>query len=172
MIFGLAVNIWASGCPGMKGETTAKSAETTTTVAPATFAGVVLDPQKCCTDYKGKCELLCLDIKGMTCIGCEEIITKTLTGTDGVIKVLAVDHKEGAGVVAIDPEKVKSDKVLAAIDGLGYKSKVLPRAPHSGCTATTSKSCTATCLKTGAKCPSMKATAATEEKKETKTDSK
>ncbi len=167
LMLGLAVNMMAEECTAHKGDAQTTAA-VATTPATATYAGVELDPSKCCPDYQGKCELICLDIKGMTCTGCEEAITKALGATDGVIKVMAVDYKEGAGVVAIDPDKVQQEKVLEAINGLGYKAKVLPQvSAHAGCSPTKA----AECMKTGFKCPSQKTaeTMKTEEKKDAKT---
>ena len=168
LILGLAVNMMAEECTAHKGDAQTTAAVTTATPATATYAGVELDPSKCCPDYQGKCELLCLDIKGMTCTGCEEAITKAVGATDGVIKVMAVNYKEGAGVVAIDPDKVQQEKVLEAINSLGYESKVLPQVgSHAGCTPAKA----AECMKTGFKCPGQKTaeTMKTEEKKDAKT---
>lgn len=175
VFLGLAVNIMAQDCPGHKvdaAKVTETAAPTTTATAPAmtTFAGIQCDPKSCCPDYKGKCEILCLDIKGMTDPANEEIITKTLASTEGVIKVMGINQKENGGVVVIDPEKIQAEKVVAAINGLGYESKVVPQAANVGCSA----KCAATCLKAGtAKCPSMKtAEASTEVKTETTAETK
>lgn len=175
VFLGMTVNIWAQDCTGHKvdaAKVTATAAPTAEATAPATatFAGVELDPKKCCPEYQGKCEILCLDIKGMTDPANEEVVAKTLASTDGVIKVMAINQKESAGVVVIDPDKIQAEKVVAAINGLGYESKVLPQAAGVGCKA----SCAATCLKAGtAKCPSMKtAEAGTEVKTETTTETK
>ncbi len=172
VFLGLAVSAQAQCCAGRKAATTkvtATTAATTGAAAPATatFAGVELDPQKCCPDYQGKCEILCLDIKGMTDPANEETVTKTLASTEGVIKVMTINQKENAGVVVIDPDKIQSEKVVAAINAMGYESKVLPRVAHSGCDPAKA----AACMKSGVTCPSMKtAEASTEVKKGTKTE--
>lgn len=178
VILGLAIGVWAQDCTGHKvdaAKVTATAAPTTEAAAPAVakFAGVELDPQKCCPEYQGKCEILCLDIKGMTDASNEEAVTKTLASTEGVIKVMAINQKESAGVVVIDPDKIQAEKIVAAINGLGYESKILPRVAHSGCDPAKA----AECMKTGVKCPSMKTTEASAEVKtettsEVKTETK
>lgn len=52
-----------------------------------------------------------LDIKGMTCQGCAETITRYLKREKGVEKV-AIDWKGGSGEVVIDPRVTSEDDIL------------------------------------------------------------
>ena len=64
------------------------------------------------------------NIKGMTCTGCEVNIKKALEDLPGV-HVKKVSYKEGKAIVQIDLQKTSIEKVMRAIDNLGYKTPTL-----------------------------------------------
>ena len=72
-----------------------------------------------------KCEDINLSIKGMTCTGCEGLITKAIMGLDGVYKVAAIDHKTGTAKVCIDPSKVEGTKLAQVVTGTGYEAAIV-----------------------------------------------
>ena len=61
-----------------------------------------------------------LNIKGMTCEGCETHINHAVGRTPGVAKVES-DYKSGTAVVEFDKTKTSKDDIAAAIDAAGYK---------------------------------------------------
>jgi copper chaperone CopZ len=77
-------------------------------------------------DYKGECANICLNIKGMTCTGCEKSVTEALKADKGVIKVISVDYKTGQAVVCYDPTKVESAKLAGLVTTAGYQAEVVP----------------------------------------------
>ncbi len=72
----------------------------------------------------GKCQDITLAIKGMTCTGCEAMITKALTETGGVYRVRSIDYKTGIAEVCIDPTKVEGAKLASVVTGTGYEATV------------------------------------------------
>ena len=66
-------------------------------------------------------EKVTFDVKGMTCGGCSGKVSKALAKVEGV-SVDKVCHKSGKACVTFDPAKVSQDKVVAAIDGTGFKT--------------------------------------------------
>ncbi len=64
-----------------------------------------------------------LAIDGMTCGSCSEKITSTLSGLSGVV-ASATDYQTGRTEVAYDPAKTSPEKLMAAIEELGFKAKV------------------------------------------------
>ena len=76
-------------------------------------------------DYKGKCEVVSLNITGMTCDGCESSITTALMEQKGVFKVVSIDHKTRLATVCFDPIKTDSDKLAKLVTKKGYKSEIL-----------------------------------------------
>ena len=70
--------------------------------------------------------LVTLNVKGMTCGGCEAHVSKTLKACDGVTEVVEVSHKDNLAVVIYDPNKIETDKLVSTITKLGYKAEVQP----------------------------------------------
>lgn len=66
---------------------------------------------------------LTLQVKGMKCGACSDKVVAALKAVEGV-KVAAVSHETGEAKVAFDGKKVDSDKILAAVKGLGYEAKL------------------------------------------------
>lgn len=64
-----------------------------------------------------------LQIGGMTCEGCAATIKSTLLETPGVAEV-EVDYPAGHAQVKYDPAKVEPSKLVAAVNGLGYRASL------------------------------------------------
>ena len=69
------------------------------------------------------------DVSGMTCGGCTGSVQRALIKIDGVNRA-EVSLRPGTAVVVVDPERVTSGQIEAAITGLGYPAKARPLA-HS-----------------------------------------
>ena len=133
-------------CGGSKGKlpdcakTCGLKTAKTTDKADKTQAGMISAEEKAKADAEMKAagyEFANLNIKGMTCTGCEAMITKALSGQDGVVKVCAIDHKTGQATVCYDPAKVKSDGLISTITKAGYKTELVNTGnanmpPHKG----------------------------------------
>jgi copper chaperone CopZ len=76
-------------------------------------------------DCTGKCTHLTLNIKGMTCTGCENKIKTALTDCEGVVCVKTVDHQKGSAMLCIDDKKIESKKVLTVVSELGYETSLV-----------------------------------------------
>lgn len=63
-------------------------------------------------------------VEGMTCGGCEAAIEIKLRNIDGVESAEA-SHEKGSAVVRYDPTKVTPDRIVSAIEDLGYKVKLV-----------------------------------------------
>ena len=72
------------------------------------------------TGFKVKGEILTLPVSGMTCGGCSGKVAGALKNLDGV-SAQAVCHKSGKATVTFDSEKVAKDKIVATINGTGFK---------------------------------------------------
>jgi copper chaperone CopZ len=64
-------------------------------------------------------EEVVLNVKGMTCGGCENKVKGALIECAGV-KDAHVSHKEGKAVVHVEKGKVDKEKLIEAVQGLGY----------------------------------------------------
>ena len=65
------------------------------------------------------------NVKGMTCGGCESMVTKALKNYDGVASVDKVCHKSGTAMVTYDPSAVSCPSKLAGvISESGFKAEV------------------------------------------------
>lgn len=60
-------------------------------------------------------------VKGMSCAACEGKVSKALAKVEGV-KVKSVDSETGLASVSYDDAKVDKAKLVAAIDGSGFKT--------------------------------------------------
>jgi copper chaperone len=66
-------------------------------------------------------ERLSLSITGMSCGHCVSRVTKALGALDGV----SVEHVEvGAAKLSYDPEKVTGERIVRAVDDLGFASRL------------------------------------------------
>lgn len=64
-----------------------------------------------------------LSVEGMTCASCVGHIRKTVSAIDGVREVKVSLEKRNAEIT-FDPSKTSAEKLVSAINGLGYKAKV------------------------------------------------
>ncbi len=61
-----------------------------------------------------------LDVKGMTCGGCESKVKKVLSALNGVSDV-KVSHKDGKAELHLEEGKTTVDDLIKAVKTLGYK---------------------------------------------------
>ncbi len=62
-------------------------------------------------------------VTGMACDGCEVAVKMAVKKLDGIHQVDA-SYKEGSAVVSYDPSKVTPEEIEAAIEKIGYQSKL------------------------------------------------
>lgn len=96
--------------------------------------------------YEGKMEMVNMNIKGMTCGGCEGSVTAALEKTPGVVKVLSVNYKDGSALVCIDPAKTKAETLTQTVANKGYEAQIIPAVATT--TGATTKAAGAGCSKT------------------------
>ena len=77
-------------------------------------------------DYKGKCALVDMSIKGMTCGGCENSIKTALEKVPGVLKVESISYKEGMARVCLDPDKANMETMTKTVVDNGYEAQIIP----------------------------------------------
>jgi mercuric ion transport protein len=61
-----------------------------------------------------------LNVKGMTCSGCEEHVRHAVNGLDGILQASASYH-DGKAIIHYDVKKTSPEQIKAAINGTGYK---------------------------------------------------
>lgn len=66
-------------------------------------------------------EQVVLNVKGMTCGGCESKVKGALTKCTGV-KDAEVSHKDGKAVVQVEGGKVKVEELIEAVEGAGFSA--------------------------------------------------
>jgi copper chaperone len=64
-----------------------------------------------------------LQVKGMSCSGCEQRIQKVLARIEGVVRATA-DHRAEEVRVMFDPNRTSEEALRLSIEGSGYE--VLP----------------------------------------------
>ena len=72
------------------------------------------------TQKEPKVVMKTLDVKGMTCEGCEATIVSYVTKVDGVISSKASHVKESV-IVKYDESKTNIDAIIETISKVGYK---------------------------------------------------
>ena len=169
IIFGLAVLAMLSFAvmPAMAGQSCGDvSAKLGNADAKKACSGDAKTASHDC-NYEGKCETISFSVKGMTCAGCENGLTTALTGTDGVIKVMKVSHKENLAVLCFDPTKTKTESLTKLIASKGYETSIIPAVAtnanavqagaKAGCSTMSKADCAKTCgAKAAATCDSKK----------------
>jgi copper chaperone CopZ len=128
-----------------------------------------MTPEECAKVCGGheNCGFTKMNIKGMTCTGCEKSVEAALTEVPGVIKVVKVDHKEGYALVCTQKEKVEKTSLTTAVTNKGYEASIVPAVATSGevsektsakkgCAATCGKKAAAACAKTKSACTHAK----------------
>jgi mercuric ion transport protein len=66
-----------------------------------------------------------LTVSGMTCVSCEHHIESDVKKLAGVSSVKA-SYEKGMTTVEFDEQKIKADKIIAAINESGYKVEQIP----------------------------------------------
>lgn len=61
-----------------------------------------------------------IQVKGMSCTGCEQRIQKVLAGTEGVIRS-AADHHVDEVCVVFDPNRTSEQIIRSCIENAGYE---------------------------------------------------
>jgi copper chaperone len=69
-------------------------------------------------------ETVTLDVKGMTCNGCVQTISKNMAKTEGVNKC-EVSLAENSASVTFDPSKTTKEKIAQTISDLGYQATLV-----------------------------------------------
>jgi len=76
--------------------------------------------------YEGKCAMVDMSIKGMTCTGCETTLTTALEKITGVLKVQSISYKDGMAQVCFDPNKVNMETMTKTVVDNGYEAQIIP----------------------------------------------
>ena len=71
---------------------------------------------------KSNIKLVKLNIKGMTCTGCEENINHTLNQLDGIIEI-NTSFQKGTSEIKFDKSKTNTSQIENAIKSKGYQIK-------------------------------------------------
>ncbi|ODS32715.1 MAG: Mercuric transport protein periplasmic component precursor [Candidatus Scalindua rubra] len=66
-------------------------------------------------------EEVVLNVKGMTCGGCEGKVKGALTACEGV-KDAQVSHKDGKAVVQVEGGKANKEKLIEAVEKVGFSA--------------------------------------------------
>ncbi|MBS1259666.1 MAG: hypothetical protein MAG551_02741 [Candidatus Scalindua arabica] len=64
-------------------------------------------------------EEVVLNVEGMTCGGCEDVVKSHLLKVDGV-KDASADCKKGKAVVKVEGGKAKADELIRAVEKAGF----------------------------------------------------
>ena len=72
------------------------------------------------TPFLKKLHRIVLDVKGMTCAGCEAHIEYEVNQLDGILEVDA-NYETSSALVKYDKGKVTPDEIATAIGKTGYK---------------------------------------------------
>lgn len=68
----------------------------------------------------GKTEEVVLNVKGMTCAGCEARVKDALTACEGVTNA-QVSHKDGKAVVQVEG-KANKEELIEAVEKVGFSA--------------------------------------------------
>ncbi len=178
----LAIMLFASmqvysgaGCTAKAGTIEKASTTSSATLTAAQCAAKCgMTPEECSKlcGSKENCGFTEMDIKGMTCGGCESSVSAALEAIPGVIKVVKVDHKEGKALVCADLTKCSTDDLTKAVTSKGFEASIIPAVAVSAPTVDAKKGCAPGCAKTcgaaAASCNKSKAGCATKKADETK----
>ena len=113
-------------CSVLNKEACVASAKAGTDAAKKELCG--LTPEECaklCGEGV-KCEVRAISIKGMTCVGCENMVTAELEKVPGVLKVAKISHKEEMALVCVDGSKCQAGSLTKAVASKGYKAEIIP----------------------------------------------
>jgi copper chaperone CopZ len=73
------------------------------------------------SDGEAHSKVISLNIRGMTCGGCEIQVEHALMKLEGIKKVV-VNYKDGSAIVAINPKKVDTQVLIEAVTKAGYSA--------------------------------------------------
>ncbi|MEK6765878.1 MAG: cation transporter [Planctomycetota bacterium] len=76
---------------------------------------------KVSTAESGKTEEVVINVKGMTCAGCEARVKGALTACEGVTDA-QVSHKDGKAVVQVEKGKANKDVLIEAVKQVGFSA--------------------------------------------------
>lgn len=79
-----------------------------------------------CQAATGKCSMINMSIKGMTCGGCESSIKTALEKVPGVVQVKSISYKDGTAQVCYNPDEAKVENLTKAVSSSGYEAEVIP----------------------------------------------
>lgn len=68
--------------------------------------------------------VIALNIPGMTCHSCEQLITSEIEELPG-IQAVSISQPKGKGEVTLDDAQVSPDKVIAAVKSAGYEATII-----------------------------------------------
>ena len=71
----------------------------------------------------GDTKTVVMSVSGMHCSSCAEGITAMLKRTDGVLKT-EVSYEERQATVDYDEAKTSPEKIITAIEKMGYKARI------------------------------------------------
>lgn len=94
-----------------------------------------------------------IDIKGMTCGGCENSVKTALMKVEGVHNVAKISHESELAVVVFDPKVTTEVALTKVVSDKGYKAQIVPavakltelEAKASKVNSTDKKACSKTC---------------------------
>src|SRR6266542_4384229 len=75
--------------------------------------------------------VIALNIPGMTCHSCEQLITSEIEELPG-IQAVTISQPKGKGEVTLDDTQVSPDDVVAAVKMAGYEAQVVEAEPKPG----------------------------------------
>lgn len=119
------------GGKGMKGTATSVKADlsnSSTMSFEECAKAMGMSPEECAKlcDSKSNCTITHMSIKGMTCGGCEQSVTASLSEVPGVLKVIKVDHESGMALVCCDPAKMDGAAMIMAVADKGFEAMIMP----------------------------------------------
>ncbi|MEW6049696.1 MAG: cation transporter [Candidatus Zixiibacteriota bacterium] len=120
-------------CPSMGATKTSADAKACCAAHGGKMASMT--PEECakmCGYTGGKCEMVSMSVKGMTCGGCESSVTAALEKVPGVVKVVSISYKDGTAMVCVDPAKCQKDGLTSAVSNKGYEAAIIPAVATTG----------------------------------------
>jgi copper chaperone len=102
-----------------------------------------------------KFSMATIDIKGMTCGGCENSVKTALMKIEGVQNVAAISHEKELAVVVFDPKVATEATLTKTVTDKGYQAQIVPavaklneiEAKTTKVNSTDKKACSKTCTK-------------------------
>ena len=140
-----------------------------------TLADCAVKCQEPCKGQTGKCSMVNMSIKGMTCGACETSIKTALEKVPGVLLVKSISYQEGTAQVCVNPDEAKLENMTKAVSSSGYEVEVIPAVAKTtdmgevkAATDKAAAGCTLPCPSKSTCAKSAKTTTTTEKAKDTK----